>query len=139
MPSSARELLKLAGLDHLADRLARKTSGGERQRVSVLRAISNDPDVIFADEPVSNLDDNNAEVVLDLLRRWQCGLLCMADNRHGRRTLIIVTHDLRYAWRYAQQFVILERGAIKAPGIVKRRVLKKPAELYRLTEGIFSE
>jgi len=81
----ALALLKRFGLEARARHLPHKLSGGERQRVSVARALANDPDVLFADEPTGNLESNSGKVVVAALRQ-------AADEG---RTVVLVTHDLR--------------------------------------------
>ncbi len=92
-----RGLLMRAEMEHLASRPARRMSGGERQRAAVLRAVVHDPDILFADEPFSNLDPHSTDRVIDLFRAWQAGDLSPQKNAHPR-TLILVTHDLPTAW-----------------------------------------
>lgn len=79
----ALALLKRFGLEARARHLPYKLSGGERQRVSVARALANDPDVIFADEPTGNLDSKSGQVVMQALRG------AAAEGR----TVVLVTHD----------------------------------------------
>ena len=76
-------LLRRFGLEARARHLPYKLSGGERQRVSVARALANDPDVIFADEPTGNLDSKSGAVVMQALRG------AAAEGR----TVVLVTHD----------------------------------------------
>ncbi|MBR1431997.1 ABC transporter ATP-binding protein [Ruminococcus sp.] len=64
-------------------------SGGEAQRAGIVRALINDPDVVFADEPTGSLDYSNGQVVLDLL----------TDIHKSGQTIIMVTHDIRSAFR----------------------------------------
>ena len=74
---------------NLSDKKHKKThmlSVGEQQRVAIIRAMINEPKVIFADEPTSALDDNNTEQVINLLKS-------QADTCNA--TLIVVTHDQR--------------------------------------------
>lgn len=73
-----------AGVSAVADRRPPQLSGGERRRVGVARALANDPDVLLADEPTSNLDSVNGAAVLDLL---------LALHRRRGITMVIVTHD----------------------------------------------
>lgn len=82
----ARELAAQLGF---ADHLAKKTnqlSQGEQQRVSIARAVMNQPDVILADEPTSSLDDENTSRVVTLLRQ---------QSEQIGASLIVVTHDQR--------------------------------------------
>lgn len=65
----ALELLNKFGLKSLADRFPHQMSLGEQQRVAVLRALANEPSLILADEPTAHLDEDNAEILFDLLKR----------------------------------------------------------------------
>ena len=82
----ALELLGAVGLAERAHALPRDLSGGEKQRVSIARAIAGDPPLILADEPTASLDWKNGEQVITLLRDIA---------KSGGRTVIIVTHDHR--------------------------------------------
>ena len=66
----------------MADKLPSQLSGGEKQRVCVARAMMNDPDVIFADEPTASLDHANGHLVVDLLSAYR-----------DQGTVVVVTHD----------------------------------------------
>jgi ABC-type lipoprotein export system ATPase subunit len=82
----AHKLAKSLGFHELLDKKTSLLSGGEQQRVSIARALMNNPDVILADEPTSNLDDENCEKVIQLLENQ--------SNNIGA-ALVIVTHDQR--------------------------------------------
>ncbi len=79
----ARELLEEMGIEIRADHRPGEISGGQAQRVALCRALVNDPRAILADEPTGNLDRDNAEVVLRVLRR----------AAQAGRTVVIATHD----------------------------------------------
>jgi ABC-type lipoprotein export system ATPase subunit len=114
-------------LDHLPPEVA----GGQKQRAAVLRAIIHDPKVVFADEPISNLDSVNAGRVEDLLRRWQAGeMQIQANSRPSPRTLILVTHDINFAWRMADHFLLLpgNRYLQKDPTLTKQVLEKQMQE-----------
>ncbi|WP_080241531.1 ABC transporter ATP-binding protein [Spirosoma rigui] len=82
----ARELAAQLGFgDHL-NKKTHQLSQGEQQRVSIARAVMNQPDVILADEPTSNLDDENTNRVVTLLRQ---------QSEQIGASLIVVTHDQR--------------------------------------------
>jgi lipoprotein-releasing system ATP-binding protein len=90
MQSRASEILAHLGLgDHLR-KLPKQLSGGQSQRVAVARALSNDPIIIFADEPTGNLDTHSSDVVQDLLKS-----LAHKENR----AVVYVTHDMNFAAR----------------------------------------
>jgi putative ABC transport system ATP-binding protein len=80
----ARQLLERVGLAHRADNLPSQLSGGEKQRVSLCRAMINDPKLIFADEPTGNLDSKNGRIVFEKLIEMK--------NEQGA-TLVLVTHN----------------------------------------------
>lgn len=81
--SRAEELLSLTGITSLRDARPNELSGGELRRMAIARALLLNPSVIFADEPTGDLDDENTEIVLSLLRG-------MASDG---RAVLLVTHD----------------------------------------------
>jgi putative ABC transport system ATP-binding protein len=93
----ARELLDVVGLSHRRKHRPAQLSGGEQQRVAIARALSNDPAIIFGDEPTGNLDSYNGESVMNLLAEMK--------ERMGK-TLVLVTHDTRIADRCDRTVVI---------------------------------
>jgi len=84
----AMDLLSKVGLAARHDHYPTQLSGGEQQRVSLARAFSNDPKILFADEPTGNLDEETGQKVEELLFRL---------NEEMGTTLVIVTHDLALA------------------------------------------
>ncbi len=99
----AEAALALVGLAPLGAARIDELSGGERQRVGVARAIVTNPELLLADEPAGNLDDENGEIVL--------GLLEAARDRGA--SVLLVTHDPRLA-RRADRHVALRDGRILA-------------------------
>ena len=95
------QVLKLLGLEHKKDSFANELSGGQQQRVAIGRAILAHADIILADEPTGNLDGENAENVMDILK---------VLNGKGK-TIVLVTHDLKIA-NYADRIIRLEQGKI---------------------------
>ena len=78
----AMALLAEFGMAGLENKIPSQLSGGEKQRVSVVRAMINDPDIIFADEPTAALDQANGHRVVDALAKWR-----------QRGSVVVVTHD----------------------------------------------
>ena len=99
--NEAKSALEHVGLGHRAHHLPAHLSGGEQQRVCIARALINDPKIILADEPTGNLDAQNEEIVLRLLR----------ELHHQGRTIVMVTHDPVVA-RLADRRVELHHGRI---------------------------
>jgi len=99
----ALEALERVGLKGRAEHLPSQLSGGEQQRVSIARALINDPKIVLADEPTGNLDAVNEEIVLRLLREL---------HQQGR-TIVMVTHDPVVA-RLADRRIELHHGKIAA-------------------------
>jgi ABC-type lipoprotein export system ATPase subunit len=84
--TKAQSLAQNLGISELLDKNTSILSGGEQQRVSIARALMNNPDVILADEPTSNLDDENCKRVIELLEN---------QSKNIGAALVIVTHDQR--------------------------------------------
>ena len=98
----AMGLLEKVGLGDRHDHYPTQLSGGEQQRVSLARAFSNNPKILFADEPTGNLDEETGQKVEDLLFKL---------NEESGTTLVIVTHDLSLAAK-TQRTIRLKGGQI---------------------------
>jgi cell division transport system ATP-binding protein len=96
------QVLKLVGLSEMADRLPRRLSGGEQQRVSVARAFVNRPLILLADEPTGNLDPATSVGIMRILDRI---------NRTGT-TVVMATHDHAIVDAMRRRVVQLERGRL---------------------------
>ena len=99
----ALDALERVGLKDRCHHVPSQLSGGEQQRVCIARALINDPKIILADEPTGNLDAQNEEIVLRLLREF---------HQQGR-TIVMVTHDPVVA-RLADRRIELHHGKIAA-------------------------
>lgn len=106
--AKATALLARFGLEGRADHLPAKLSGGERQRVSLARALVNDPDVLFADEPTGNLDSRSGRAVIGALRE------VAAEGR----TVVVVTHDLGIAEQADAVLELLDGRVTAAHGAI---------------------
>lgn len=93
----AREMLVRVGLEHRLQHLPNQLSGGEQQRVALARAFCGSPTILFADEPTGNLDQANAQQIVELL---------FSLNEEFGTTLVIVTHDHELAKRSDHQIVL---------------------------------
>jgi ABC-type lipoprotein export system ATPase subunit len=98
----ALEMLDIVGLADRALHRPAELSGGQRQRVTVARALTNDPAIVWADEPTGNLDSDTAQEILDLLIRL---------NRENRQTFIIVTHDIEVG-KLTNRILTMRNGQI---------------------------
>lgn len=98
----AKDLLKKVGLAERMNHYPSQLSGGEQQRVALARAFSNKPELLFADEPTGNLDEETGEKVIQLLFEL---------NQDAGTTLVIVTHDLDLAKR-TEHILRLKGGKI---------------------------
>jgi putative ABC transport system ATP-binding protein len=99
----AQTALRIVGLEDRLHHYPRQLSGGQEQRVSIARAIVNDPKIIVGDEPTGDLDRQSADDVLTLLERL---------NREMNKTILMVTHDPAAAER-ASIIRRLDKGKLK--------------------------
>ena len=96
-------LVKTLGLENRLDHLPNQLSCGQQQRVSIGRALINNPALMLADEPTGNLDSENSKEIVSLLRKF---------NKEQNQTVIIITHDERIALA-ADRIIEIEDGKIK--------------------------
>jgi len=99
--NKAKEALKAVGLAHRLGHFSSQLSGGEKQRVVIARALVNDPEIVFADEPTGNLDSKSGAQVMEILSNL---------NKSGK-TIILVTHEKETA-HHAQRIVQIKDGQI---------------------------
>jgi len=98
--------LEQVGLTSRANHYPSQLSGGQQQRVAVARAVAGDPAILLADEPTGNLDSQNSESVMNLLK----------ELHQGGATICMVTHDARYAHQ-ADRTIDLFDGKILEAGV----------------------
>ena len=94
----AKELLQKLDISEQAHKLPSQLSVGQQQRVSIARALMNEPKVLLADEPTSSLDDKNADNVIELLETL---------SKEYKTALIIVTHDSRIKQKFTNQITMV--------------------------------
>lgn len=94
----AKELLHKLDISEQAHKLPSQLSVGQQQRVSIARALINEPKVLLADEPTSSLDDKNADNVIELLETL---------SKEYKTALIIVTHDSRIKQKFTNQITMV--------------------------------
>lgn len=112
-------------IEKILDKFPHECSGGECQRAAIARALINDPEVIFCDEPTGNLDSKNSHKVLSILSKL---------NQQGT-TILLVTHDALIA-SYAQTMMYLYDGGIKT---VIHRHHGQQMDFYRKINEIVAE
>ena len=113
----AKNALAQVGASHLSDRRMDKISGGEKQRVILARALSQQPLLLLLDEPTLHLDIGAQVDLLETLRRLA------AENRYS---VVVVTHELNLAGEYADQVVLMQKGKclrVGTPAAVYQREL----------------
>ena len=95
-------LVSNLGLGDRLKHLPNQLTGGQQQRVSIGRALANNPALLLADEPTGNLDSENSKEIVALLRKF---------NREHNQTVIMITHDERIA-QSADRIIAIEDGKI---------------------------
>jgi ABC-type lipoprotein export system ATPase subunit len=108
----ALQALDLVGLGDWAAHVPDELSGGQRQRVTIARALVNEPAIVWADEPTGDLDSENAEEIVALMRRL---------NREHGLTFLIVTHDISVG-RSTDRIVRMVDGEIVGEEILEGRL-----------------
>tara|TARA_Y100000310_G_C20625890_1_gene785844 strand:+ start:718 stop:1428 length:711 start_codon:yes stop_codon:yes gene_type:complete len=107
----AQELLQMVDLSDRMDHFANQLSGGQQQRVAIARSLSNDPEVILADEPTGNLDTKTGDMVMDFLQDL---------NKKGK-TIIMVTHEPDLAREHSNTIYWLKDGKLDKTTKGKRK------------------
>nr|MCK4930139.1 ABC transporter ATP-binding protein [Nanoarchaeota archaeon] len=109
----ARKLLKMVDLGGRIYHKPTELSGGEQQRVAIARSLSNNPEVVLADEPTGNLDSKTGRTVIDFLKKL---------NREEGKTIVMVTHDESIAKKADRTEYLLDGKIVKTlKNSVKKR------------------
>ena len=122
----ALELLDLVGLKDKAEFYPVQLSGGEQQRVSIARALANDPEILISDEATSALDPQNTNQILDLLKRL---------NDKLDLTIVLITHEMDAVKRVANKIAVMEYGQIIERGTLQKVFLQPQQDLTRQFVG----
>lgn len=105
----AMKMLKLMKLEDKAGNYPRELSGGEKQRVAIIRSLILSPEIILLDEPTGALDPENIKDVLEILK----------DIAKDGMTMIVVTHEMNFAREFADRVVFMDKGKIVEEGTLK--------------------
>lgn len=123
---SAERLAEQFAISHLLSKKPCELSGGEKQRVAICRALINNPQLIFADEPTGNLDSKSGKIVVDVMENI---------NKKMNKTILVVTHDPQVA-SHCTRIILLKDGVIleelqRESGTEKfyQQILSKMSEL----------
>lgn len=101
-PLDIADLLEKVGLEKSRNKYPSQLSGGEQQRVSIVRSLAKNPDIIFCDEPTGSLDEENSKKILQLLQNL---------NEDYNKTVIVITHNLGIA-EMADKVIKMNSGQI---------------------------
>ena len=112
----AQEWIEKVGLQNAYQQNAKLMSGGEQQKLAIARALITKPDVLFLDEPTTNLDGRSIKDIETIL----------VNARHNGTKIIMATHDLGQARRLASDVMFLYHGRVHEHGSA-RKFFKKPA------------
>ena len=102
MEQNTHTLLEVFGIEEIAEKYPAEVSGGQKQRASIARALSNNPSIILADEPTGNLDSKSSTAVIEAFLN--------AKEKIGA-TIFMVTHDA-FAASYADKVIVLKDGIV---------------------------
>jgi len=114
-PLDIDELLQKVGLEKARNKYPNQLSGGEQQRVSIVRSLAKNPDIIFCDEPTGSLDEQNSKKILKMLQEL---------NIAYKKTVIVITHNVGIA-EMADKVIKMNSGQITEVTINK---VKKNAQ-----------
>lgn len=126
----ARDALKRVGLDEtFLNKRPWQISGGEAQRVGLARALIRDPEILFADEPTSNLDEGSADLLMGSIKTW--------TEENPDRSVIWVSHDLELVFNYADRYIVMSlEGTEDGITCVRSKLRNKPGSVDELRSWI---
>ncbi len=104
--------IEAVGLSHRINHESSQLSGGEKQRVVIARALINNPQVIFADEPTGNLDSESGKTIMEILQKL---------NEETGHTIVLITHET-YTAEHAQRIIRFIDGKIESDRRVEHRL-----------------
>ncbi len=108
----AIKVVEAVGLGHRLHHEPSELSGGEKQRLAIARALINNPDIIFADEPTGNLDSKSGKNIMSILQRL---------NEDEGKTIVLITHETSTA-EHAERIIRLMDGVIDSEELVAHRM-----------------
>jgi phosphonate transport system ATP-binding protein len=126
--ATALLLLERFGLAEVALQRAGTLSGGQQQRVAICRALSQQPELILADEPIASLDPHNARLVMEALR---------TVNRQDGLTVLTCLHHLDAARAWCDRVIAMQAGRIVFDGVPAELSSAKVFDIYGVTEDEF--
>ena len=109
----AKSLLASLGLEDRMDHRPMELSGGEQQRIAIVRALANDPEILVADEPTGNLDSTTGKKIMEIL---------IDLHQNEKKTIIVVTHDPTIA-NYSSHVVRIKDGQLVSNHLAEEKVL----------------
>jgi len=115
----AKKLLEMTGIEKLADNHITQASGGQLQRVGICRALINDPEILFGDEPTGSLDSKSTEEIMSIL----------AEINQTGTTVMLVTHDVKVAAK-TERVLFMVDGNI----VAQKKMLKYDARQHDIKE-----
>jgi putative ABC transport system ATP-binding protein len=115
----AMKAIEAVGLSHRVYHEAGKLSGGEKQRTAIARALVNNPEVIFADEPTGNLDSKSGETVMEIIQSL---------NEKLGRTVILITHET-FTAEHADRIIYIKDGRVVSDTKVEKKRRAKESSI----------
>jgi phosphonate transport system ATP-binding protein len=117
----ALDCLRRVGIEDLAYRRVEALSGGQQQRVGIARALAQEPSILLADEPVSNLDPSKKKEIMDLISNI---------HKEEKITTVISLHDIDIAKEYSNRLIALSSGSIIFDGSPKELTSEKISNIF---------